>query len=362
MKPTDRQMRTVATLGVAAAGGALAAVLGLPVAWLLGATLAVAAAILCGLRAHLPNPLRDAAFFFLGVQAGSGVTPDVLNQLVLWPASFVIQMLGVGVVVAVTYGFLRHAFKWDRETALFASIPGALSFVVAAASDTRADMTKIVVVQSTRLLLLIGVLTPTLAWLESGSGATAIDRSPDGPLWQYAVLGGVCLVGAFLGIKSRLPGGLILGSLVASAILHGTEITTVGIPPFIVIPSLIALGALIAGRLSPDDRSALRQLAPASFGAFAIGLVISAAAGFVAVVMLGFGFGKVALAYAPGALEALTVLAFQFDQDPAYVAAHHVVRFLGLAIIVPVLAKRMPRRDLGTEIARDSEAPAAMKE
>ncbi|MEF2547955.1 hypothetical protein VQ045_12355 [Aurantimonas sp. E1-2-R+4] len=37
------------------------------------------------------------------------------------------------------------------------------------------------------------------------------------------------------------------------------------------------------------------------------------------------------------------MLAFQFDVDPAYVAAHHVVRFVSIAMVVPLLAKRRAR-------------------
>ncbi|MFD2237093.1 AbrB family transcriptional regulator [Aureimonas populi] len=355
-------MKSFATLAISAAGGAAAYALGLPVAWLLGGLVAVVLAILAGLPARVPDRVRDVAFFFLGIQAGSGVTPEVLDQLVLWPLSFLVQMAGVAAVVAATFLFLRHAFGWDRQTALFASIPGALSFVVAAASQTRADMTRVVIVQSVRLLLLIGFLVPVLAMLEGGEGVGGGHAAPPGPIaWdQYAILFGGSLLGAWLGIKSRLPGGLILGSLLASAILHGTQIAPVPLPPFLAVASLIVVGALIGARLRPGDRGMLVQLAPASLGAFAIGLAVSALAAGVAVVALGLEPGKVALAYAPGALEALTVLAYQFQLDPAYVAAHHVVRFVILALLVPIFARRIARRSekAAQEIAaRDTSEP-----
>ncbi|WP_416355211.1 AbrB family transcriptional regulator [Aureimonas phyllosphaerae] len=346
------------TIAIGAVGGALAAFANLPVAWLLGATLAVVIATLSGLRLRVPDRLRDLTFFVLGIQAGSGVTPDVVNQLALWPLSFAIQMVGVALIVVATKVFLQRVFGWDRETALFASLPGAMSFVLAAASETRADMTRIVVVQSTRLLLLIGALTPLLAWLE---GAQAVEGQLRGgvigtPL-QYLVLGGLCALCAWLGMRSRVPGGLILGALFASAFLHGTEIAPVAIPNWIAIPALVVLGCSIGARLKPEHRSAMRELLTASLGAFAIGLGLSGLAGLVAFVLLGIAFGKIALAYAPGALEALTVLAFQFNLDPAYVAAHHVVRFVGLALIVPVLARRLPRSRTEESVVRKEGAP-----
>ena len=59
--------------------------------------------------------------------------------------------------------------------------------------------------------------------------------------------------------------------------------------------------------------------------------------------VLGVNFAQSFLAFAPGALEVLIVLAYQVDADPAYVAAHHVVRFLALVAAVPLLARWLAR-------------------
>lgn len=360
MNPAQAGVRFATTLALGTLGGALADLSGLPVAWLLGATITIAVASLSGVPVFIPTRLRDATFFILGIQAGSGVTPDVVNQLALWPLSFLIQMIGVACVVVVTNFFLQRAFGWDRETALFASLPGALSFVLAAASETKADMTRIIVVQSTRLLLLIGALTPLLGWLEGGEVVNdGLRGGIVGSPLQYALLIGSALLLAWLGVRSRLPGGLILGALIASAFMHGTEIAPVAIPTWIATPALIVLGCTIGARLRREDRNAMFQLLPASLGAFAIGIVLSGLAGLTALALLGISFGKIALAYAPGALEALTVLAFQFDLDPAYVAAHHVVRFMCLALVVPLLAKRLPRQRTERNIVQREAAPDA---
>ena len=332
-----------ATLALAALGGGVAAVLGLPVAWLLGPVLAVSAASVAGLDTRLPRALRTLAFFILGMQAGSGVTPAVLDQMAIWPLSFAVQMLGVLGVIVVTRAFLRHGLGWDRDTALFASLPGALSFVLAAASETRADLPRVTIVQSVRLLILIGALTPVLGWFEGGEDVVAASRGTDGPLTEYLLLLFVCVAAAGLGHLVRLPGGMMLGALIGSAFMHVGEFATVAIPPALAVPSLILLGALIGSRLQGLDRKGVFALLPAAIGSFAIGIAVSAISVAVAVLVLEISVGKVALAYAPGALEALTVLAFQFDVDPAYVAAHHVVRFVCIALMVPLLAKHIAR-------------------
>ncbi|MEF2072223.1 AbrB family transcriptional regulator [Consotaella aegiceratis] len=343
MKSLGPRFDVAVTLAVALAGGALGTTLNLPIGWLLGSAIAVTTASLAGLNTRLPNGLRTVTFFVLGVQAGAGVTPDVAGQLAVWPLSFAIQMIGVAGVVAVTYVFLRKGFGWDNETALFASLPGAMGFVLAAASQTRTDMARIVIVQSVRLLLLLGALTPTLAWLQGGGGAgAAIARGGHpGTLAEYGLLLGTCVAGSILGALAKVPGGMMLGALIGSAVMHVTGLAEVVIPLWISTPALTVLGAVIGSRIRPEHRRDLVQMAPAALGAFAIGLLISGIAGFVAHLLLAIDFGKLALAYAPGALEALTVLAFQFDLDPAYVASHHVVRFVCIALLVPFLARRV---------------------
>ncbi|MER0240230.1 AbrB family transcriptional regulator [Fulvimarina sp. MAC8] len=338
-------MRSVGTtLAIAAGGGALAALLGLPVAWLLGPMVAVALASAFGLDTTPPTIFRQIAFFVLGVQAGSGVTPDVVGQLAIWPISFAIQLVGVFAITAGTYAYLHRLLGWNHETALFASLPGALAFVVAAAEDTDTDMQSMIIVQTARLLLLIGALTPFLAWIEGGEGMAAIARGETGSLFEYGLLLVVCVGAALLGRMLRLPGGMMLGALFGSAVLHGTEISSVSVPSVIAFPALVLLGTVIGSRLYGIERRALLKLLPISVVCFAIGLGLSALAGLVAVLTLPLEPGKVALAYAPGALEALTVLAFQFDVDPAYVASHHVIRFLFIALTVPFLARRLMRR------------------
>ncbi|MCK0427931.1 AbrB family transcriptional regulator, partial [Salmonella sp. L-S2402] len=97
------------------------------------------------------------------IQAGSGVSADTVNQMVLWPVSFFMLFVALIAVTGLTYVMLRKGFGWDGPTALFSSLPGALSFVLVAAMGTQANMVKSTVVQCIRLLLLIGFLAPLLA-------------------------------------------------------------------------------------------------------------------------------------------------------------------------------------------------------
>ena len=142
-----------------------------------------------------------------------------------------------------------------------------------------------------------------------------------------------------MGERLRLPGGLFVGALLASAVLHGADVVPVAIPEPLVLLGLLSVGVLIGSRVRHEHRSLLFRLLPASLSALAIGFAMAALSGIAAHLLLGIELGPIAVAYAPGALEALVAIAYQFDVDPAYVAAHHVVRFIALSIAIPILAR-----------------------
>lgn len=337
-----RAAEVALTFAIAATGGFAAQVAGLPVPWLIGSALFVAAASLFGAPIRLPTLARDAAYLLLGALAGSSITPEVLQQVALWPLSFVIQLIGVYGVIFATMLYLQRALGWDRQTAFFAALPGALTLVIATASQTRADLLRVVVVQSVRLLVLLVVLAPFLAWLEGDVGGAVVVRGTapsELPLAMIALFCVVVLICAYAGDRLRLPGGIFLGALLGSGLLHGADIAPLAIPEPLVLFGLLAIGVVIGSRVRHEHRLHLLRLLPASLSALAIGFAVAGLSGLAAHFLLGIDLGPIAVAYAPGALEALVAIAYQFDVDPAYVAAHHVVRFVALSITIPLLAR-----------------------
>jgi uncharacterized protein len=343
LKPEDdlwtKGYALVLSLAVAAAGALAAYWIGLPIPFLLGSVITVTIASLSGVRIYLPDWLRNLVFFMLGLQAGSGVRPDTLGQLSAWPGSFVLLFVTLIVVTGLTYLLLRKGFGWDGQTALFSAIPGALSFVLAAASETRADMVRITIIQATRLLLLIGFLAPLLAVLGKSAPHVDLAAAHDLTLQSAGILVAGGLAGALLGHYSRMPGGMMLGALMASAVLHGTSLVEASLPTALSDVGTIVLGVLIGSRVNASHRRAIVRYLPAGLLAFVIGTSAAFAIGAVVWLLFDLHPAQIALAFAPGALEALTVIAFSLGVDPAYVASHHVARFIMIAVTVPFVAR-----------------------
>jgi membrane AbrB-like protein len=293
----------------------------------------------------VPKILRAPVYLVIGIYSGSGVSPETIHQMRTWPGSFAILALSVAALIAASYWWLHKRSGWDRSTALLASLPGALAFVIAAAEGLRVDMKKVTLSQSIRVLALVELI-PLATFLtgvhQPGSPSASLGSATTVEILVLLFCGG--LAGIVME-KLNLPGGWMLGGLVSTAALLLTGQVSAGLPRMVVLPATVALAAIAGSRFRPGDLAILRSIAGPAIVAFAIALGISLLSAATVVYLFGVGFVQALLAFAPGALDALILIAFELDADPAYVAAHHVARFVALVLAVPVLARWLARRD-----------------
>src|SRR5262249_26309953 len=87
---------------IALVGGSGAQMLGLPVGFLSGSMLFVAAAALCGRPMFVPNGLARAMYVVMGLSIGSVVTPQTLHGIGAWPLSIAILALAMLAIMAAT--------------------------------------------------------------------------------------------------------------------------------------------------------------------------------------------------------------------------------------------------------------------
>ena len=82
-------------------------------------------------------------------------------------------------IILATYFYQRHIAGWDKPTSYFASIPGALSFVIALTGDyPRADLSRVAISQSLRVFILIAILPLILGGPLSKDQAASFDNKP----------------------------------------------------------------------------------------------------------------------------------------------------------------------------------------
>lgn len=324
------------TAAIGTLGGGLFAWMGMPAAWLAGAMVAVAAAALCDLPISVPVPIRNTAFVLIGVSMGAGVTREALGQMAAWPLSLAILGVSVIATLYISSSYLRRVRGWDAATARFSSVPGAMSAVLVLAIGSSADLPRVALAQSVRLFTLVAFMPAILKFSGLSSGATAsASPSPGGTWLEIAMMLTASAGGAAILHVLKVPGGILLGSMVASALLHGADVVSGRPPPAILVAGFVATGAVIGARFRGVSAGVIRATLPAAFESVLLALAVSAAFAALASTLLDLPFGQLWLAYAPGGVEAMAVMAFALKLDPAFVGAHHVLRILGLNMLSP---------------------------
>lgn len=326
----------VAGLAASAAGGLAFQAIGLPAPWIAGGSLGSAVAALSGLRSDVPARLRDGVFVLLGLMMGAGVTPETLAHVHEWPLSLAMLVVAIGGIVWVTQLYLMRVAGLDRKTAFFSSIPGALSNVMAMALTTKADVGRIALQQSVRLLLLIVALPMVISAFGLDLGTPPVPTMSAADLGLVAVCG---IPSALLLHRLNVPGGMMNGAFLASALLHGSGTVSGNVPMALQITGYVVLSSNVGARLYGIGLRELISGLGHALAAFVLGNGVALLAVGVVVALSGsISLGPALLAFAPGGLEAMMALSFALNMEPAYVATHHFVRFVGVAMAMPLMA------------------------
>lgn len=336
--PRDGWQAAVLIAIAALAGAGVANLAGIPAASLSGAMMGAGLLVLFGgLGARIPTPAVTLLFTFLGVSMGAGVTPDALAKAYTWPLSLALMAVGTVAVTLAVYAYLVHAMKWERTAAYFSAIPGALSYVLAIMQDVRGDVARVAQSQSLRVFLLIAILPSIVVLVGHGHAAAPPVQGP--PIGELSLMFLAGMAGAIVGVGLKLPAGALVGAFLASAALHGAGVVHGRPPRWMIEAGFIFLGTYIALRFQGIHPREVARNLKASLGAFVVALAVAAATALLASKLLSIPLGQTIIAFAPGGIEAMVMLAFMMDLDPAYVAVHQLGRFLLMLVLVPVMAR-----------------------
>jgi membrane AbrB-like protein len=332
-----RSLTGLATaLVIAAAGGFAADALGIPAGWFAGAMIGVSIAAVSGVKVYMPPRLIEASTMMIGIMLGAGVTPEVVAGIAEWPVS--LAMLAVSVVVCqvCTQNFLTRFGGWDRPTAYFAALPGAMVYCLVAAAETSADLRRVAINQMVRIFFLIALL-PTIVTVLEAPGAPPA-RLLATPV-EILLLLGTGVPCALLFKKLRIPVGLMTGGLLASAILHGSGTVHGSFPEPVLIAAFIVLGASVGVRFLGTTTRYLAENAVTTVGAFIVGIVVSGFFAWLVTLLVDVRLDQLFVAFAPGGVDAMIAIALAMHMDSAFVAAHQIFRLMGVIMFGPLGAR-----------------------
>ena len=335
--------RQVAQIAFAGAGGLLFLTLGIPAAWVAGPVSAVVFLCLIRRSVSMARPLVEIAFLLAGFTMGATATPEALGALTRYPVSLLLLALSVVGVLVLTSLWLKRRSGWTLADAVLGSAPGALSTVMAVAADRGGNVGLIAVVQSFRLFVLVLIL-PMIIVL-SGA-ATEVPQSGEvlAPL-PFAVIMALSLALSLVLQRLKVAAPMLLGALVVSLLAHGFGLVQGRLPVSLYTLSLVLVGAFVGSRFATINRPALIAAFPAAVGSFAVSFAIALGFALASWQLAGVTFAAAIIAFAPGRLEVMTVLALLLGLDPIFVGAHHLARFILVAVLLPIIIATIHRME-----------------
>ena len=328
------------------AGAVVAAWLGGPLPWMMGAMVGLAAWCLSGGPGTAPRYGREAGQLIVATALGLHFTPAIAAAA----ASHVGPLLAASVLALLLSGLSAAMLqRWggcDRTTAWLASVPGGASEMSIMAERAGARVDRVAAAQALRVCGVV-VLVPLAlaAWLP---GATALmtptATNPPAlnvPLltpWHVLGVGAVAVLAAGAWRALRWPTPWFLGPLMAVGVLAATGVIDAGnLPRPLVLAGQCLLGLALGARL---ERQFLQE-APRFLALVAAGLLLLL--GLSAIVALGLSalsglpFADMVLASAPGGMAEMCATAEAMGLGVAFITASHVLRLvivLGVASLI----------------------------
>lgn len=325
-------------LAIGAVGGAVFRAFNMPLAWMIGAAVATTAASVAGVRLSMPPQLRALMVAVLGVMLGSAFTPDLLARASEWLVTLSCLFAYATVVGVLSYVFFRRVGQYDTVTAFFSAAPGGLAEMTVTGAALGGDDRVISLVHTARVLLIVLTVPFWFRFLDSYDSArrTAAELSfADVPPVELLVLAAIGVAGALAARIFRIPASYLIGPMIMSALAHLTRISAFRPPQELVAVAQVVVGSAIGCRFTGVDvGKVLRTLLHAA------GITLIMLTGTVIFALAlhritGIGIPALVLAFAPGGLAEMSLVALALATDAAFVSTHHVVRIIFVVIVAP---------------------------
>ncbi|MEK9718128.1 MAG: AbrB family transcriptional regulator [Candidatus Puniceispirillum sp.] len=348
------------TASIALATGLVFRWLGLPAPFLIGSLFGVwfSGAAIAPLRTRLgiARWLYLPVALGLGTLIGANFRPDVLAHINA--AAATVSAMAAATILATLVGlaYLMRVRHYDFTTAILSCIPGGQAEVVMMSRDL-IDKDYVVALFHLVRVAIVFCSTPLLLALIEGDAAVAASNATllgmpsltTINLETLLVFLAVSVISLPVAQRLQIPMPHLIGPLLASSALHIAGLIEIPRISEFVILAQITIGSSVGARLAKVPFIELAgYLIDAVVNAVII-LTTYGAMAFCIASLTGLDFVNMLLAFVPGGLYEVTLLALIFGFDVAFVAFHHTIRvmliFLSLPFIVGLATRQKPVTD-----------------
>lgn len=333
------------TIAIGVVGGGIFTALNMPLPWMMGAMVATGSLTLAKVEMAMDTRLRTLMILVLGVLLGSAFSPEILDRIALWPVTLAALVGYVFVSTITAWLFFRFVAGFDRKTAFFAGVPGGLNEMVILSQAAGGDDRLVSVMHSTRIFLVVMTLPIMFRVIEDFDPAMRTFGASQGGLdvMDVVFLAASAVVGYYLARLIRIPAPHLTGPMIVSAAVHLTGLTSAAPPVVLIAAAQVILGSAVGARFAGLTFRDLGRILRLGGTSTVILLTISAIFALTLEAITDIPFESLILAFSPGGLTEMSLVALALEIDTAFVATHHIARISVVVIAVPFLFKFLDR-------------------
>ncbi|MGE8186049.1 AbrB family transcriptional regulator [Pseudomonas sp. NPDC086278] len=322
-------MKTLLCLLIATGVGSALQYAGVPHGLLLGSILATA---MIASNLHFSPTLPFGLVYLqivLGIATGLMFTAWDSHTVAAMLPSLGIMLLCLMIQSTVAGCWLLKVSGWNRKDSMLAVYPGALAAVFDLLESERASG-KVIVVHLVRLLsitLLVSFCIP------AQSNLALVESSPLVMSTALTVLSLIvlCLLLGRLLLSAGVPAPFMLTAIVVTGVyVKSGYLPGFQMPSWSVDSAAMLLGVMIGSKFKDISLADLVRHGRAGLMAVSLMLLIAAAFAAVAGKILGSDPVSLWLAYMPGAIETIAIVAFGGGLNVVFILTHHLSRMVVL--------------------------------
>lgn len=313
--------------------------IGAPLPWTLGSLAAVALVAVAGGRWVMPAPVREFARPVVGILAGSAFTPEVVASIGDWWGAIVFVAAYTLIVSALGWLFFRKLCRLDPVTAYFASTPGGLGELTLLGGALGGSMRTLVTIHAVRIVIVV-FSVPFFLQLILGSdlqgAALSAHAAPDAVLADWLILIGCGVAGYLAGRLLGLAGGAMIMAMLFSAGVHGTGLTQVLPPYWLIAVVQVVIGAVAGARFAGIRWLEVRSTVLQALVWALVLLATAVGAAEAGALLFARPFAALMLALAPGGMAEMMIISYALGIETAFVVTCQLCRSFMVVTFAPI--------------------------
>lgn len=340
-----KTLEGILTLTLALLSAGITYTLHLPLPWMIGPLFFFTLLSTSGIKFYFPMRLKEPVFALVGIYLGSSIAQGGSLFDPIWIHTFLIMVFFTVFATFAGFIYFNKIAHYGQKEAFLSALPGALAFISSYIIENNLPPARIILAQSIRVLLVIGLAPFVYQWI-TGSHPNAINELPKFDtgilwLWDLAILVLLSIPMIWVWLKLNAPNSWFLGGMIASMMAYLTGVTDQQLPTWILKLLLVMIGTMIGLRFADTSFRNLLKYAFHGFNATVILLIITFLVSYVSAVLLDTDIIQIFLAFAPGGVHEMAIIAFSYSISPIFVTFHHILRIFVVSFLIPLIINRL---------------------